>query len=135
MGTDISSQILERAAGGVYLQIEMNRGLPAMLLVKYFERAGLDWRIKENVRRMVRFTNFDLRQNMSSLPIFDLVLCRNVLIYFEVETRKKILAGIRGRLSAGGYMILGASETTLNVDESFVRRTLGSSVAYQTALK
>lgn len=131
VGTDISSQILDRAAGGTFLQIEINRGLPASLLVKYFQRAGLDWRIKENVRRMVRFTNFDLRQSMTGFGPFDLVLCRNVLIYFEVETRRKILAGIRGRLTAGGYLLLGASETTLNIDESFVRRTMAGSVVYQ----
>jgi len=133
VGTDISSQILERAAAGVFLQIEMNRGLPAALMVKYFERAGLDWRLKENVRRMVRFSHFDLRQNMSALPMFDLILCRNVLIYFEIETRKKILTGMRGRLVPGGYLLLGASETTFSIDESFARRTFGTTVAYQIA--
>jgi chemotaxis protein methyltransferase CheR len=131
VGTDLSSQILERAAAGKYLQIEVNRGLPAPMLVKYFQRAGLDWQIKDAVRRMVRFSNFDLRQSMASLPVFDLILCRNVLIYFEVETRKKILAGIRSRLAPAGYLLLGASETTFNIDESFVRRTIGSSIAYK----
>ncbi|HUA60985.1 MAG TPA: protein-glutamate O-methyltransferase CheR [Verrucomicrobiae bacterium] len=131
VGTDLSSQILERAAGGTYLQIEVNRGLPAPLLIKYFQRVGLDWRIQEPVRRMVRFTSFDLRQNMSSFPQFDLILCRNVLIYFEIETRKKILAGLRSRLVPGGYLLLGASETTFNIDDSFVRRTIGNSIVYQ----
>lgn len=129
--TDISSQILERAASGTYLQIEVNRGLPAPLLIKYFQRAGLDWRIKENVRRMVRFTNFDLRQNMSALGPFDLVLCRNVLIYFEVDTRKRILAGIRSRLAPGGCLLLGASETTFHIDDSFQRHTISGSVVYR----
>jgi chemotaxis protein methyltransferase CheR len=131
LGTDISSQILERAASGTYLQIEVNRGLPAALLIKYFQRAGLDWRLKENVRRMVRFTSLDLRQNVAGLGPFDLVLCRNVLIYFEAETRKKILASIRSCLAPGGHLLLGASETTLNLDESFQRRTLRNSVVYQ----
>lgn len=130
LGTDISSQILARAASGTYLQIEINRGLPAALLVKYFERAGLDWRVKDVVRNMVRFENFDLRQS-PLFPPFDLVLCRNVLIYFEVETRKRILAGIRSRLSPGGFLLLGASETTFNIDESFHRRTIGNTVVYQ----
>jgi len=129
--TDISSQILERATSGTYLQIEVNRGLPAALLVKYFERVGLDWRVRDRVRRMVRFTHFDLRQNMAVLPVFDLVLCRNVLIYFEVETRRKILAGIRSRMAPDAFLLLGASETTFNIDESFQRRTLGNSVVYQ----
>lgn len=131
VGTDISSQILDRAAAGTYLQIEINRGLPAVLLVKYFTRAGLDWRLRDSVRRMVRFVNFDLRQSPASLPLFDLVLCRNVLIYFDVESRKKILAGIRSRLNAGGFLLLGASETTFNIDESFRRRVFGNAVAYQ----
>ena len=132
VGTDLSSQILDRASNGTYLQIEVNRGLPAPLLIKYFERAGLDWRIKDNVRRLVRFSYFDLRQDMSGLPLFDLILCRNVLIYFDVETRKKILAGIKSRLMPGGFLLLGASETTLNIDDSFLRRTIGSSVIYQS---
>jgi chemotaxis protein methyltransferase CheR len=109
----------------------MNRGLPAALLVKHFQRAGLDWQLKENVRRMARFSIFDLRQNMGSLGYFDLVLCRNVLIYFDMETRKRIIAGIRGQLFPGGYLILGASETTFNLDTSFQRKTLGGSVVYQ----
>lgn len=131
LGTDLSSQILERAARARFLQIEINRGVPAPLLVKYFERAGLDWRVKENVRRMVKFAQFYLRQSMAAFGPFDLVLCRNVLIYFEVETRKKILEGIRSRLLPGGYLLLGASETTINVEVSFVRRSFGSVIAYQ----
>jgi chemotaxis protein methyltransferase CheR len=131
VGTDLSNPILERARSAKYLQIEMNRGLPAALLVKHFQRAGLDWQLKENVRRMARFSIFDLRQNMGSLGYFDLVLCRNVLIYFDMETRKRIIAGIRGQLFPGGYLILGASETTFNLDTSFQRKTLGGSVVYQ----
>jgi len=74
IGTDISTQILDRAAAGTHLQIEVNRGLPAALLIKHFQRVGLDWRIKDNVRRMVRCTNLDLRQNLGALPPFDLIL-------------------------------------------------------------
>jgi chemotaxis protein methyltransferase CheR len=131
LGTDLSSRILERARAGRYLQIEVNRGLPAALLVKHFERAGPDWQLRDTVRRMARFTAFDLRQSMQSLGPFDLVLCRNVLIYFEVETRKKILAGIRGVLSPGGCLLLGASETTFNLDDGFTRRTIRNAVVYQ----
>ena len=132
LGTDISSQILERASKGTFLQIEVNRGLSAPMLVKYFERAGLDWRIKDSVRRMVRFTHFDLRHNMTVFPPFDLILCRNVLIYFEMDTRRKILEGLRGRLAPGGCLLLGASETTFNVADSLVRRSMGNTVVYQT---
>ena len=131
LGTDLSIQILERAAAGSYLQIEVNRGLPASLLVKYFQRAGLGWLVKSEVRKFVRFTQFDLRNSMRSLGVFDLVLCRNVMIYFDLETRKKILGGIRGVLQPGGYFLMGSSETTFNLDDNFVRSTCGATTVYQ----
>jgi chemotaxis protein methyltransferase CheR len=131
LGTDLSSRILERAAAGRYLQIEVNRGLPASLLVKYFMRAGLDWQLKDEVRRMVRFAPFDLRQPMRSMGLFDLVLCRNVLIYFDMEARKSILSGIASVLNPGGYLLLGASETTFNLDDRFLRKTMKNTVVYQ----
>ncbi len=130
-GTDLSSQILDRATAGRYLQIEVNRGLPASLLVKYFQRAGLDWQIKDEVRRMTRFTPLDLRQSFRSLGTFDLILCRNVLIYFDMATRKSILGALRGALVPGGYLLLGASETTFNLDDSFLRKSIRNSTVYQ----
>ena len=132
VGTDLSTQILQRAAEGSYLQIEVNRGLPAALLVKYFQRAGLGWQVKGEVRKLVRFSQFDLRNNMGALGAFDLVLCRNVLIYFDLETRKQILMGIRGVLHPGGYFLLGSSETTFNLDDNFVRSVCGATTVYQT---
>ncbi len=132
LATDLSSQILARAQSGRFLQIEVNRGLPASLLVKYFQREGLDWQLKDSVRRMVRFTAFDLRHNMQGLGPYDLILCRNVLIYFETDTRKKILAGLRRSLAPGGYLLLGASETTFALDDGFLRKTMRNSVVYQT---
>jgi len=131
LATDLSTQILDRAAAGRYLQIEVNRGLPASMLIKYFQRDGLDWQVKDEVRRMVRFTPLDLRRNLLGLGPFDLVLCRNVLIYFDMETRKKILAGIRGTLLPGGCLLLGASETTWNIDDAFQRETIRNSIVYR----
>jgi chemotaxis protein methyltransferase CheR len=131
LGTDLSSRILDRAAAGRYLQIEVNRGLPAPLLLKYFQRAGLEWQLREEIRRAVRFQQFDLRQSMMGLGQFDFVLCRNVLIYFDMPTRKKILAEIHGRLAPGGYLLLGASETTFNLEDRFLRRTVRGVVTYQ----
>ena len=130
-GTDISEQILSRAREGRYLQIEVNRGLPATHLVKYFEREGLDWRIKEPLRRMVRFLPFDLRRSLSAVGPFDLIFCRNVLIYFDIPTKKQILAGLRGTLLPGGYLVLGGSESTLNLDETFLRIPVGRATFYQ----
>jgi chemotaxis protein methyltransferase CheR len=134
LGTDLSNQILSRAATASYMQIEVNRGLPAPLLVKYFVRAGLNWQLKDEVRRMVRFQRFDLRQNLQTLGVFDLVLCRNVLIYFEQDTRRSILAAIRKVLTPGGYLLLGASETTFNLDDTLIRTTAGGTIAFQAPL-
>ena len=131
LGTDLSEPILERARKGRYMQIEMNRGLPAAQLVKYFERDGLDWRIKEHVRRLVRFDQFDLRKSMFGKGPFDLIFCRNVLIYFDVPTKKQILGGLRGSLFPGGYLALGGSESTLNLDEAYKRVPVGKTTFYQ----
>jgi chemotaxis protein methyltransferase CheR len=129
LGTDLSSQILARAAAGRFFQIEVSRGLPAPLLVKYFLRAGLDWQIKQDVRRLVRFELFDLRHRMRGHGPFDIVLCRNVLIYFDIPTRKQILGELQASLAPGGYLVLGGSETAPEV--GLVRRTFGTTVVYQ----
>lgn len=131
LGTDLSVAILEKARQGRYMQLEMNRGLPAVHLVKYFERDGLEWRIKEHVRKIVRFEQFDLRKNMANKGPFDLVFCRNVLIYFDIPTKKKILAELRGALRPGGYLVLGSAESTLNLDETYKRIQVSRATFYQ----
>jgi chemotaxis protein methyltransferase CheR len=130
LGTDYSSQVLERARSGKYRQIEVNRGLPAALLVKHFRRAGVDWQLSEAVRRMVCFETIDLRQSMRALGPFDLVFCRNVLIYFDAETKKKILRELHGTLFRGGWLLLGGAETAFGVEEWFERQTVGNAVVY-----
>lgn len=130
-GTDLNSQILDQARAGRYIQIEVNRGLPAKLLVKYFQRAGLEWQIKDDLRKRVEFRPFDLRQPMRGFGPFDLVLCRNVLIYFDIKTKKQILGEIRKVLNPKGLLVLGSAETTVNLDESYVRRTIGKSIFYE----
>jgi chemotaxis protein methyltransferase CheR len=130
-GTDLSTRMAERASTGKYLQIEVNRGLPVGYLVKYFTRVGLEWQLKNEVRRMVEFSTCDLRQSMSARGPFDVVFCRNVLIYFDMETKRRILEEIHGTLFRGGYLLLGGSETTLNLTDRFERRTIGQTVFYQ----
>jgi chemotaxis protein methyltransferase CheR len=130
-GTDLSTQMAERARTGRYLQIEVNRGLPIGFLVKYFTRVGLEWQLKDEVRRMVDFTTFDLRQSMCARGPFDVVFCRNVLIYFDIEAKRRILEEIHGTLFRGGYLLLGGSETTLNLTARFDRRIFGQTVLYQ----
>jgi chemotaxis protein methyltransferase CheR len=131
VGTDLSTMVLQRARAGRYLQIEVNRGLPAPLLVKYFKREGLEWQLKDEVRRLVRFEQDDLRRTTSARGPFDLVFCRNVLIYFDVETKRSVLARILECLAPGGQLLLGGSETTLNLDDRFVRRAVGSAMLYR----
>ena len=130
-GTDLNTQILDRARSGKYLQIEVNRGLPAKYLVKYFQREGLEWRVSDEIRRMVEFKTFDLRQSAQGFGPFDIIFCRNVLIYFDVETKKKILAGMRRALKPKGLLLLGSAETTLNLDTAFTRKVIGNSGFYE----
>lgn len=131
LGTDLNQQILDRAAAGRYLQIEVNRGLPARYLVKHFTRAGLDWQINDNLRSMVSFQRFDLRSSMRLLGPFDIVFCRNVLIYFDVETKRQILGQIRTTLNPKGMLALGAAETTINLDAGYSRIAYGAATFYQ----
>jgi len=131
LGTDLNQQILNKALKGKYLQIEVNRGLPARYLVRHFTRDGLDWQINNDIRAMVTFQRFDLRTPMRSLGPFDMVFCRNVLIYFDVETKKQILGEIRKTLNPRGILALGAAETTLNLDTHYSRVAYGSASVYQ----
>jgi chemotaxis protein methyltransferase CheR len=130
VGTDLSRQVLGRAESGKYSQLEVNRGLPAALLLKYFHRAGLGWELNNNVRRLVRFRPIDLRAGMRAMGPFDVVFCRNVLIYFDLSTKKSILDEIHGTLFRGGLLLLGTAETGLPAGDRYQRKTVGSAVAY-----
>lgn len=130
VGTDLSEQILERARSGKYSQMEVGRGLPAKHLVKYFTREGMLWQLKEDVRRMVRFEQLDLRGALVGKGPFDLVLCRNVLIYFDIPTKKKIFQRLRGAMFQKGYLALGGAETTFNLDGSFQSVVVGRTSFY-----
>jgi chemotaxis protein methyltransferase CheR len=130
LGTDFSSVVLERARSGTYQQIEVNRGLRAALLVKHFRRAGVDWQLSDQVRRMVRFETIDLRKSMRALGPFDLVFCRNVMIYFDAETRKNIMKEIHSTLFRGGWLLIGGAETVFGIDEWFDKQTIGTATVY-----
>jgi chemotaxis protein methyltransferase CheR len=131
LGTDVSVAMLERAHEGRYGQIEVNRGLPAHLLVKYFRRVGVGWEIDGFIRGMVRFQHQNLVDPWPSLPPMDLVLMRNVMIYFDVATKQRILARVRDVLAPHGYLLLGTSETTLHLDDTFQRHAVGPTGWYR----
>lgn len=131
LGTDLAESVLERAREGRFLQVEVNRGLPATSLVKYFDRQGLEWQIKEYIRKMVKFEQFDLRKPMAGKGPFDVIFCRNVLIYFDVETKKQILGQMARTLKSGGYLTLGAAETMLNLSSDYERVTFGQATYYR----
>lgn len=130
LGTDFSSKVLERARSGTYHQIEVNRGLPAALLVKYFRRCDSEWQLSDAVRQMVDFESLDLRSSLRALGPFDLVFCRNVMIYFDNETKERIMRELHGTLLRGGWLLLGGVETPFGFEHSFDRQSIGDATAY-----
>ncbi|MFO1487640.1 MAG: protein-glutamate O-methyltransferase CheR [Verrucomicrobiota bacterium] len=121
IATDLAGEVLAKARAGRFSQLEVNRGLPASLLVKYFTRQGTEWEIREDLRRRVEFKEMNLVKDWLALPPLDLVFMRNVLIYFDVETKRGILAKTRRLLRPGAYLLLGGAESTFNVDDAFER--------------
>ncbi len=125
LATDISTQVLAKAREGIYSQLEVNRGLPAPLLVKYFKKSGLEWQVDEKLRSLITWKEFNLAQKFyGAIGPFDLIMLRNVMIYFDVPTKRQILGNMRRVLRPDGYLFLGTAETTINVDESFASDTL-----------
>ncbi len=131
LATDISDRALARAQQGVFSQLEVNRGLPAQLLVKYFEQVNLEWRISPTVRNMVSFQRMNLAEPWQNGSPVDVVFLRNVLIYFDVDTKKAILNRLVGRLSPRGYVFLGCAETMLNLSDDFERVQCGKVFCYR----
>lgn len=121
LGTDLSDEVLSRAQAGKYSQIEMNRGLPASLLTKYFTRTGMQWEIAPSLREFVSFSKMNLIDRWPTLPLMDVVFLRNVLIYFSPAIKKQILEKVRSLMSPNGVLFLGAAETTMNLDAAWIR--------------
>jgi len=131
LGTDLSSDVVAKAKAGRYSPLEVNRGLPVTMMVQYFERAGADYAIDERLRRRCDFRQMNLVAPWPVLPQFDIIFCRNVLIYFEVSVRRMILERMRRVLAPGGCLMLGGSETTVGVVDGFTAVRLGGTVVYQ----
>ncbi|HEX7652171.1 MAG TPA: protein-glutamate O-methyltransferase CheR, partial [Verrucomicrobiae bacterium] len=116
LATDLSTTVLKAATEASYSQLEVNRGLPAPYLIKYFTKNGDRWLLKDEVKRMVQFRAMNLIQPWPMMPAFDLVFVRNVMIYFDVETKRNILKKVRACMLPHSYLFLGTAETTLNLD-------------------
>jgi len=119
LATDISTEVLEKAKAGIYSQFEVQRGLPIQLLVKYFTKVGEMWQISPDIRAMVQFRPFNLLHDFSRFGVFDLVVCRNVLIYLDQAAKIDILDRIAKVTAADGYLVLGAAETVIGLTHSF----------------
>ena len=119
LGTDISNEVLERAKGGTYTQFEVQRGLPIQLLLKYFTQQGESWTISPQLRSMVQWRKFNLLESFASFGQFDIVFCRNVLIYFDQTTKVDILGRISKIVAPDGYLVLGAAETVVGLTDAF----------------
>ena len=119
VATDLSNEILTKAREGMYSQFEVQRGLPITLLVKYFKQEGERWQISEEIRKMVGFKQFNLLESPAALGKFDIVFCRNVLIYFDPPTKAKVLEGIADLMPKDGFLYLGGAETVLGTSERF----------------
>lgn len=119
--TDISHEILEQAREGVYTQFEVQRGLPVTHLVKYFQQAedNQKWMLNDDIKSMIKFEYFNLLDNMAGLGEFDIIFCRNVLIYFDPETKKEVMERMHKQLAPDGFFFLGGAETVLGITDKF----------------
>jgi chemotaxis protein methyltransferase CheR len=117
--SDISEAILNKAKSGLFNQFEVQRGLPTKMLLQYFEKVGENWRISPDVVKRVNFFKFNLLEEPKTLGTFDVIFCRNVLIYFDRPTRSKIFDRLADRLAPDGFLLLGGAESTFGVTDRF----------------
>lgn len=129
--SDLSREMVERTRAGRFSQLEVNRGLPAPLLVRHFTRAGNEWQVSADLRAMVNAFECNLAVDLPRMAPFDVVFLRNVLIYFDIPTKQKILARVRALMRPDGWLFLGAAESTLGVADSWERVVMGRSSAYR----
>jgi len=119
VATDISAEMLEKSKVGLYSQFEVQRGLAVQYLVKYFTQMGDKWKIDPSLREIIQFREFNLLNDPAPLGPFDVVFCRNVLIYFDNETKRQILDGISRIMPQDGFLYLGGAETVLGISDKF----------------
>lgn len=131
LATDISVDTLDQARRGSYRLSEINRGMPAKQLLKYFTQTAGEWLVQDEIRRSIDFREMNLASDWPPIPQMDIIFMRNVLIYFGVATKKKILHQTLRVLKPDGYLILGAPETTLGLEDGFEPVTVGKSMVFR----
>jgi chemotaxis protein methyltransferase CheR len=119
IATDLSPEVLEKSKSGMYTQFEVQRGLPIQMLVKYFKQVGTMWQLNADVRAMVQYRQFNLLQDFAPLGKFDVIFCRNVLIYFDQATKSDIFGRMMKSNEADGYLFLGAAETVVGLTDAY----------------
>jgi chemotaxis protein methyltransferase CheR len=119
IGTDLSIEVLEKAKAGLYSQFEVQRGLPIQMLVKYFKKKDESWQIDASLRAMVQFKEWNLLKDLRGLGQFDIVFCRNVLIYFDQPTKSVVLENVAKLMPDDGFLYLGGAETVLGISDRF----------------
>lgn len=132
VGTDLSQEMLQRAREGVFTQFEVQRGLPVQMLVKHFRQEGSRWQVAPELRAMVRWQAFNLLDDARGLGRFDVIFCRNVLIYFDAPTKSRVLAALAAQVAADGVVYLGGAETVLGLTDRLVP-TPGERGVYEAA--
>jgi len=119
LGTDISREILEQAGKGIYTQFEVQRGMPIQMLMKYFTQIGEKWAISDDLKKNIKYQQFNLLNSMAGLGTFDIIFCRNVLIYFDDQTKTDVLTRMAKQLAPDGFLFLGGAETVLGITDLF----------------
>jgi chemotaxis protein methyltransferase CheR len=119
IATDLSQGVLEKSRAGLFSQFEVQRGLPIQLLVRHFVQTGELWQLNADIRAMVQFRQLNLLQDFSHLGVFDIIFCRNVLIYFDQETKTNVFGRLSRMIEPDGFLMLGAAETVVGLTEAF----------------
>lgn len=135
IATDISNEMLDKCKSGKFSQLEVNRGLPARTLVRFFDRVGTDWQAKSELRKLISFRRLNLTKSFPVLGQFDIAFVRNVLIYFDQKTKKDILQRVRRVLHSDSYLFIGSVETTIGLGAPYRREEIDATVCYRPTNK
>ena len=132
LASDVCEKVLQRARGGVYTQLEIQRGLPAQLLIKYFTKDSQDrWSPINQLKSSTEYRKINLNEQISSYDKYDIILCRNVLIYQSIENKVKVIQSLSSCLNEGGILVLGAGESMMGISNLFEQQNLDGAIIYK----